>query len=489
MDEPHITTILWRHRWLVAACVVAALAAAVGASLLTSKQYEARAILQAGSSGDASSGASADANEALARTYAEVLTSGSFFERVRGSLPGHPSVKTLQRHVKADALRDTAVVRLKVRAGSPSAARALAAGITASFISSLRVDATESISRQQRQIDSLIAGLTARIDHPAPGTSQGRIDQLRSSRSALVQQGAQLVADGVSQAVSARRVGPPSAETDPVIPRTKLNLLAGLLLGLLLGAALAWLRERRNLPLRSAEDASAISGAPILATIPLRRRVMPNDPALMEAYDILRVNLMFQGDERDLRVITVVSENAKVGKSSVAEGLAKAANRAGVNVVVVDADLRLAQLSARLNYVDGPTLQEAISNGLTLNDVLVELAPGLSLLPARPHTPDPPTLLNSERMHEIVTLLRARFDLVIFDSPPVNRLADGLLLASQSDAAVMVVKSGTTSRPDVQRGARRVRQTHVPIAGVVAFMPLERDTSYYPERTTATTPG
>jgi receptor protein-tyrosine kinase len=312
---------------------------------------------------------------------------------------------------------------------------------------------------------------------------------LRSSRSALVQQGAQLVADGVSQSVSARRVGPPSAETDAVIPRTKLNLLAGLLLGLLLGAALAWLRERRNLPLRSAEDASAISGAPILATIPLRRRVMPNDPALMEAYDILRVNLMFQGDERDLRVITVMSENAKVGKSSVAEGLAKAANRAGVNVAVVDADLRLAQLSARLNYVDGPTLQEAVEDGLTLNDVLVELAPGLSLLPARPHTPDPPTLLNSERMHEIVTLLRARFDLVIFDSPPVNRLADGLLLASQSDAAVMVVKSGTTSRPDVQRGARRVRQTHVPIAGVVAFMPLERDTSYYPARTTATTPG
>ena len=421
MDEPYITTILWRHKLIVGLCVLVAVGAAVLATVLQDKVYEARATIQAGILADRGGG-SAEANEALARSYAEVLTSGSFFEGVRRNLPGQPSVTDLQDHVKAEALPDTAVVRLEVRGDSGAEARDLAAAITATFIASLREDANERVRRRQAEIDAQVALLTARIDQAPPGTAESRIEQQRLSRAALVDEGAQLVADGIAEAVSARRVGPPSALPDPVSPRPKLNIVAGLVFGLLLGAALAWWRERRAAPLRTAEEAAALSDTQVLATVPLRRRVVSGDPVLAEAYDVLTANLMFQARDQGLRVITIVSENARAGKSSTVEGLAHAAERAGSRVAVIDADLRLAALSARFGAPGGATLAEVIAGQATIDEALVAVTPGISLIAARAPTPDPPRLLNTPRMREIVEALERRFDLVLIDSPRLAAL-------------------------------------------------------------------
>lgn len=482
MDEPYITTILWRHKLIVTLCVAVAVGAAVLATVLQDKVYEARATIQAGALADRG-GISAEGNQALARSFAEVLTSGSFLERIRPGLPGRPTVRKLQEdHIKAEALPDTAIVRLKVRDDSPEKATALAGAVAAAFIASLRIDTNVRVQRRQQEIDAVIARLTNRIENPLPGYTEGRIEQLRQSRAALVQEGASLIADGVAEAVSARRVGPPFALADPVSPRPRLNIVAGIVFGLLLGAALAWWRERREAPLRTAEEAAVLSEAPVLATVPMRRRVAAGDPVLAEAYDVLRANLMFQSRDRGLQVITIVSENARVGKSSTVEGLAHAAERAGARVVIIDADLRLGEASSRLGYRGGASLGDVIEGQATVDEALLEISPGVSLIGARPPTPDPPRLLNTPRMREVVETLRGRFDLVLIDSPPVGHLADGLLLASMSDGALMVVRAGTTSRPDLVSGMKKVRQTRTPIIGLVVFTALEVDTTYYPAR-------
>lgn len=481
MDEPYITTILWRHKLIVAACVAVAIAAAVAATLLADRQYEARATLQAGALADRGGG-SAEGNQALARSYAEVLTSGSFLERVRSELPGTPGVRELQERLSAEAIPETSVIRLKVRADAPAAARSLAAGITASFIATLRNDTTGRVQRRQRELEALIEQLTERIDAAPAGTAASRIEGLRASRQALVQQGAEMLSDGIAEAASARRVGPPSASSDPVSPRPKLNLLSGVVFGLLLGAGLAWWRERQAQPLHSAEEAAGLAKASVLATIPLRRRVSADDPVLVEAYDILRANLTFQSRADGFRVIAVTGENARVGKSSTVEGLAYAAERAGARVAVVDADLRLAELSTRLGYRGGASLADVIEGDASIDEALVELVPGLVLLPARQSTPDPPSLLSSTRMHNIIAILRLRFDLILIDSPPTGQLADGLLVSAMSDAALLVVRAGSTSRPDLTHGARKVRQTQTPIVGLVVFAPQAPDTAYYPLR-------
>jgi capsular exopolysaccharide synthesis family protein len=417
---------------------------------------------------------------------------GADRHRQEGLLPDPAEVKFAKKVIEAipdgtrrrdDRRQDAGRRHLEaVQGDGRPATRELAASITATFIASLREDANERVRRRQRDIDGQVAQLTASIDKPLPGTTESRIEQMRLSRAALVQEGAQLVADGIAEAVSARRVGPPSALSDPVSPRPKLNILAGLVFGLLLGAVLAWWRERRAAPLRSAEEAATLSDAPVLATVPLRRRVAAGDPLLAEAYDVLCANLMFQARDQGHHVITVVSENARAGKSSTVEGLAQAAERAGSSVGVIDADLRLAGLSSRFGVTGGASLAEVIANQAQIDEALVAVTPGISLIAARAPTPDPPRLLNTPRMREIVESLERRFDLVLIDSPPLGGLADGLLLSSLSDGVLMVVRAGTTSRPDLIGGIKRIRQTRTPIVGLVVFAERELDTTYYPPR-------
>jgi capsular exopolysaccharide synthesis family protein len=482
VEDQYITTILWRHKALVALCLIAGIGAAIAATLLRDKVYEARSTLRAGALVDRNGGDSPEANQALARSYAEVLTSGSFLERIRHRVAGGTlSVRELQDRLKADAITDTGVIRLKARGSSPAAARGLAGAVTTSFLATLQEDATQRVTRQQAEIDALVERLNRRME--AARRDSSALAQLRASRQALLEQGAGLVADGVAEAGSVRRVGPPSASSKPVSPRPLLNATAGILLGLLLGAGLAWWRERRAPGLHSAEEAAALIDVPLLAAIPLRRRVLAGDPSVVESYDLLRANLTFQSLDRGLCVVTVAGKNVGVGKTSTVEGLAFAAARSGSSVVVVDGDLRRGSLSQRLGHGGREGLCDLVCGGRSLDDVLVELAPGVALLPSNAPTPNPPSLLYSQRARDAINELRDRFDLVLIDSPPVAQLADGLILASLSDGVLIVARSGVTTGPDLQSGVTKIRQARVPLVGLVFFTPLSVDTTYYYPRT------
>ena len=490
VEDQQISTILWRHRLIVLICVALGVGMAVLATVLADKEFEARAIIQAGSIEEGSAGASADANEALARSYAEVLMSGSFLERVRPRIDGGGlSIRELQERIEAKAITDTAVIRLSARAASPEAASRMADVVTSGFLAALRADSTSRLRRQQAAIDSEITRVTRRIRALLDsGASPGVVEQLRESRRALREQYTSLIATGVADAASARRIGPASASIDPVSPRPLLNLLAGLLLGSLLGAGLAWLRERRAPSLQSAEHAGVLAEVPVLASVPLRRRVVEGDPVVGEAYDILRANLTFQSRDRGLRVVTVLSQNAQVGKTSTVEGLAYAAARGGSSVVVVDADLRMGTLSQRLGYGGRRGLRDAVGGERTVDELLIELAPGLALLPAHAPTANPPSLLYSPGTRDVLAALRERFDIVVIDSPPIGQLADGLILSALSDGVVMVARTGVTSRQDLLTGVAKVRQTHTPLIGLVVFDAVAVDEEYYPATTRSRPP-
>jgi capsular exopolysaccharide synthesis family protein len=268
-----------------------------------------------------------------------------------------------------------------------------------------------------------------------------------------------------------------------------LNIAAGLVLGLLLGVGLAWLRERLRPAVHTAEEAAEVLEPPLLASIPLSRRFIPGDPQVAEGYDVLRTNLTLQSREHTLRTVVFLSHNPGVGKSSSVEGIGYAAMRAGSNVVLVDGDLRAGTLSERLGNTPSAApppkrkeragLRDVVLQATPLDDVLVELGPNLTLLPAGTGAESPMSLLYAPRVEEVLAELRDRFDLVVIDSPPVAYLADGLILASLADAAVIVARSDITSRRDLQRVVATLRPTNTRIAGFVMFEPIEADRSYY----------
>lgn len=476
---------LWRGRYLIVVSVLVTVALAIVVTKLSSKVYQATAILQV-STPNAQPGDATDlSNNGLAKNYATVILSRSFLQtiapRVQG---GRLGPGDLQSRLDASAVDQTALLKVDGQGDTPDQAERLVSQVVDGFLARLQTSAARGITQQQRQVQRILGGLTSQISTLESSGSSADADQissLKAARAALINRNATLVANGVAQGASATLTAPATASSAPVKPRPTLNIAAGLLLGLLLGLCLAWLRERlSDDDTRSASDAMEIIDVPLLASVPLRRRVHAGDPVVYEAYEVLRANLVFQSRDRALRVVTFLSHNPAVGKTSAVEGFAYAAIRGGSNVLVIDGDLRAGTLSERLGHSQDPGVAEVLVESIGLDEAIVSLAPGLSLLTARLPVPNPPSLLYSHAMREMMAELRERFDLIVIDSPPIAHLADGLILASLSDGVAVVARAGVSKRSDLLATAASVGQSGTPLVGLVVFEPRTIDKTYYP---------
>ena len=481
-----IAPILWRGKFIILASVVVMLALAVVYTARSAKVYEATAILQVSIPNQSVNADTSSVNQGLAQNFATLLVSPGFLEKIRSNIEGgRLSAADLESRLSATALTQTALVELHSTGPSPRAAQTLGQQVASAFLVDLQSEASARTAQQQNEIQRNITSLSTRIaalqasaNAKVPPIS-AQINSLQASRQALITQSASLVANGLAQGTSATLSAPPAASSSPIRPRRSLNLLAGLLLGLLLGVGLAWLREILQPGLRTADEAAALLDVPVLASIPLRPRMRANDPVLPEAYDILQTNLFLAMRNNDLNVVTFIGPNPQVGKTSAVESLAKVAARGGRNILIVDGDMRAATLSSRFGQGQRAGMVELLQGAVDLDEALVSLESGLSLLPTRRSPINPPSLLSGERMKVLSAELRERFDIVLIDSPPIAGLADGLILASLSDAVVMVVRTGLTKPIDLTTAAASLRQSQTPIAGLVVFEERLVE-SYYP---------
>lgn len=503
MDTQTPLDLLWRRKWLILGVALLTLAVAIVLTLRMAKTYQAAALIQVNSVNAASTDPAQiagvqQASQGLASSYATVVDSPGFLENVRPAVAGgHLSLSELQSRIGASAVtvgnnEQTNLIKLTARGGSPNAARRLAHDVANAFVASVRRTASREVTRQQGAIEAQIAKLNAQV---ASARRRGAPDQLATllaARNQLEAQRAIVIANGISRAGNVFVASPPTASSAPVSPRPLFNAVVGLLLGLLLGIGLAWLRERLDVGLHSADEAEKLLDLPNLATIPLLKGGA-TDPLTDEAYDVLRTNLVFLGVDHPLQVVTFTSYNAGEGKSSVVAGLARAADRSGSRVLIVDSDLRTGSLTKRLlgaNSVPGLT-NLIVGDGAALgggsaerrqrqDDPVVPLERGLSLLPAGPLPPNPTGLLSSKVVADVLARYRGEYDLILIDSPPVANLADASLLAALSDAVVLVARVGATTRKDLTAAAANLRHTPTPIVGAVVFDRRASTSVYYP---------
>lgn len=489
MEDQRLTAILWRGKYLVLAAVATGIIAAILVTKLSSKVYEAAAIIQVNSTSAPGTGAAdpftlQQASQALATTYATLIDDRSFLNEIKSVVAGGKfGASDLQQRVSASAIKDTALIQLKADGSSPSEARRLAGDISNAFVASIQRSAKKVTESDRSAIQAQIASLSGQIQALTPADTTAKAEQvvsLRAARNFLTQELAGLVASGIIRGSSVQVSGPPTASSSPIRPRPVLNLLAGILLGFLAGLGLAWLRTRFDRGLHSADEAESLLKVPTLGSIPIRRQFSHDDAIVGEAFDVLRANLAFVSLEHNYRVVTFSSFNPREGKSSVVEGLAYSAVRGGMSVLIVDGDVRTRTLSERLGHRDAPGLTSVLVGLARLDHALIEIEPGLTLLAAGPTPPNPPSLLSSIRTRDLIAELREQHSLVIIDSPPVANLADASILAALSDAVVLVARVGLTNRSDLPTAVANLRHSPTPVVGSVVLEPRTFDERYYP---------
>lgn len=267
------------------------------------------------------------------------------------------------------------------------------------------------------------------------------------------------------------RVGAP---TEPVRPVLTQNLGFGLVGGLVIGIALALLREILNHSLRSTDDLRRSTGLVVLGTVPhsTPKILLPamTEPrsARAEAYRQVRTTLVTaRRDDRPVR-LAVTSSVMGEGKTSVATNVAAVFSRSGHRVVIVDADLRRPRVGAFFGVEPAIGLSDILAGRAEVDQALLMLddAP-LGVITSGPIPPDPSELLGSEAFDKLMEELGRRFEFVIVDTPPVLPVTDALAISPKVDGIILVVRLGYTSRLRVRHAMAALDRVDANVWGVV----------------------
>jgi len=192
--------------------------------------------------------------------------------------------------------------------------------------------------------------------------------------------------------------------------------------------------------------------------------------SVQEAYKLLRTNIVFSMPEGEgCRVLGVTSALRGDGKSTTAMNLAYVLAEIGKKVLLMEADMRLPTLKKRIRLSSASGLSNVLV-GLAKESDAIEasgLQDTLDVLPAGDVPPNPSELLGSDRMKTLLDSVKARYDYVLIDLPPVNAVADGLMLSRLVQSMILVVRQGYDDFPSVTDALKRLEYLKCKVMGIV----------------------
>jgi capsular exopolysaccharide synthesis family protein len=281
----------------------------------------------------------------------------------------------------------------------------------------------------------------------------------------------------------------------PIKPRSKLNVLLGAMLGILLGAGVALLLESLDTSIKTMEEVEALELAAlghvpeIKETEEYRRRIKsvravadqeatkvashlithfaPKSP-VSEAYRTLRTNIQFSNLDNPPRSILVTSAAPGEGKSTTAANLAIAFSQMGTKTVLLDTDFRRPILHSVLGTEKEPGITNHLAGRVPLEGIIRKTpVENLDLIACGLIPPNPSELLASEKMKEFVAELQKSYQMILFDTPPVIAVTDAVVLSLLLDGVVLVVSAGQTSQQGLARAKILLEKVDAKVMGAV----------------------
>ena len=512
--------VLRRQRWIVLLVTVLVVVAALAFSFAQTPIYESETELVVDpvrQSAEADLERLLSPGDAQVETERRVITSRPVAERAAEALDVDDT-RELLRDVDVQSVPDTRVVRVIARDPDPEAAAATSDALAAAYLDHRREEAVEQLLAGQRDVEQRAAQLReelAQLDDTAEtgddieielddeGEPVGDIDAGADDeveRQILLAQLTQVLAQAgeLGEAADAITGGgsilsPAEVSTSPISPQPVRTGALAVVLGLLLGVGLAFLRDHLDDVVRDESDFKrATANRPVLGRIPvwddpeggrrLATVVAPSSPA-SEAYRELSSAVRFllvaqapgaDAAERTLadgaygKSVVVSSAVAGDGKTSTAANLAVATARIGLKTLLVDTDLRKPTVDSRFGLGKVAGLSDLLLSGGSVDDHVVPVGvDNLLVMPAGTLPPNPHELLASPAMRNLGHELVAQADLVIYDTPAVLAVPDALELGRHVDLAVLVGRAGTTGRRQLSAAIERLEQVGTHVAGTV----------------------
>lgn len=429
---------MWRHKWavLIGAVVVAVVVYAVLS--VQPKVYQATAELSVTANGQA---AIQDATPFLAATYA-ALAATRPVDAAAAHLSGlGVSAATVQDRISVQVSSTVGYLEVTATGPSPAAATALARGMSQALVAAVSAQQGQALEEQLTTINLEITHLGAQLSALSP--TDPRRAAVQSEYQALIQS---LTTDQLQPTNQISVVSPAQAGSSPKSPKPKTYALLGLVAALVVLAELSVVYEvtADRFSEKSDEEISQLTGLPVLAHIP-----RGNGPELLESLRTLRTSLLFMDGSQKLHTLAVVSSAPGVGKSFVSTNLVQAFADLGLQVILVDGDMRRPAIDVRLKVNRSPGLSEILFGAQDMSAGLRSCQTpdgnSYSVLPAGAAVADPAGLLTSQLLDRAFNEL-ASYDVVVVDTPADSRFPDASIIAASCDATLTVIDASHTKR-------------------------------------------
>jgi len=439
VDLRQFLTIL-RVRWrFVVFTILTGVFLTVGLILLTPLTYASRATLFVSppSTGIVDTYNATFTAQQRAESYANLAVDSEVLGRVADRLGGGTTVRQLAGQVKTSVDQDTLLLQIDVQAGSPEQAQQVATVMADEVI--------RLVKELETPTDS---------DVPAP--------------------------------IVARLASKASYNRQAVAPNIPLNLATGIALSLLAGIAGAVIRDVLDASVKDNDEIETLTGSAPMATLPFDTEVKDHPliteelgGALSEAFRVLRTNLQFSTLDASRQMLVVTSAVPNEGKTFIATNLAISMAKSGRSVLLLDADMRKPNVAGLLGLENSVGLITVLLGRTSLEQAVQMHPSGVSFLGTGPQPPNPAEVLDTQAMRELFGKLRAAYDVVIVDAPPLLPVADAAILLTEVDGALLVTRHGSTNREQVRQAVARVKAVGGRLVGTIFNQAPRRNLNQY----------
>ena len=271
---------------------------------------------------------------------------------------------------------------------------------------------------------------------------------------------------------------------EPVRPNKTVNIVLGVVFGLIMGIGLAFFIEYLDTSVKTIDDVERTFQAPVLGVIPQNIGYLIEEgpeSKHAEAYRVLRTNLLFSRKEQTLNTIVVVSAGAGEGKSTTTTNLAAVFAQGGNRVLIVDSDLRRPTLHKLFKVSNNLGLTNYLLKQNTLAEVIQTTSvPNLDFMASGKLPNSSMGILGSVQMRELIAELKQRYDFIFFDSPPILGVSDASILASEVDIVMQVIQYRRYPQPMTIRAKQMIEKVGGNFVGLVLNnINMSQDEGYY----------
>lgn len=365
----------------------------------------------------------------------------------------------------------------------------------------------EAAADQERQLETMLNQATGRASTLNEAliryrSLQSEIETMRNTLNSLLERQSET---GVSarlqgrQTSNIRTIDQAAIPLSPSSPNLRLNLLLGMIVGLMLGVGVAFVQEYLDNSIKSPEDVERHTGLPSLGIVPDIASLAAGGyggaysyghgdytqeitgttdietvtftqprSSIAEAYRSLRTSVLLSRAGEPPKVVVVTSSQPGEGKSTSSMNLAIALAQAGKKTLLLDADLRKPRVHGILDLKPDVGIVSFLTGGQSLDQVIIDTRiDNLWALPCGPKPPNPAELLGSDMVKELIKTLRQHFDTIIIDTPPISAVVDPLEMAALADGVLLCVRAGVTPHQMVERSVRKLREIQAHTLGVI----------------------